>query len=1092
MTDTLVNSIYPVSYFSLPGVDEIQYPDTFWWSSKIRFAALDFTGTDYQSVADGGARTSEILEIDLGRIREINYINMDVLRAPIDIRIEYDIISSPDRDSVWVPISPTANLPYDDRITFDAGIRTSWFNGEYNFTDPKGDMVHARYLRITFTRRDEPFPTKSSGPFEWAVMVKHLRLGRYIADHIDTVGPLLVQDTPAEITPTDLAITGVSSTREARQEFIIPKASVRAGETPNILGFGILIKTADLPAEAVPQDLTQEVSFAWSLWDVTSDSSPLQVRSGIASGAIVGGLSWLDFYLDEASILTGDPNIVGGAYGSGIFGARPYGQGSTDRYELRVSSLNPLVADTVFMHSPNTLSNFAIPGTLTFSNGSTTINTSVDVSSVVRTNDYIVRADIPDQVYTVNAIDATTITINVPFPGPDGDATGLIVFPSSQYDPNAADYVFDGSKNMVMRVWADIGDEGRDVLGNAYRYVNRRQLASYVADDSKAGWMSKALPTPDAVEALYFDVRTTDALGKPALNLIEAIQIAPRTPGVRMNVYYSQQGIGGETPETTNDWDYLLWEPVQVTYVLRRNEVIQLPQAIRAAYVKLEFTALNPLPFNLPTFPRLPPVVYRRFPTWVEDQFNNAQVRTLVEDWFLRNATPVETKILQGLSDPVQEFAYKQREFLGQLALGAITDAQVVNSGLVDIADRALIDPVTATKIYISTSTQYQNSLVLSVDPSSVLGQAVINRFDPTVISAPIEAVADSVVVDQIPVVSTTNDRISESYQNIAQIPMRFNQTCRHEYTIEEAEFNKKAFFVGIQEVAFLRNDYRVEHDDEMISDILHDDEMLVEDTFVREEGTQIPDNTTLYVSYQINPDVFDEPVFLSGFTPVSLAVTGAPARNVLVFSMQKKQGIQYLQNMDYELTYITDENGVRVNQIARSSLGARLVVPKKPVIYVDAGTVISHAIIPSPPTYDASTVISGAIIDDGYSVITETFITDPGTGITTPVIVYTVPDPDPDNPWQPNDHLSNISGPFRPDYGTGTYGGVGNVVAGTYGDLRSLNDDASTAVGVANPSGPDSHLTTDNDTVMGVAVPSATGSYTDGHGGGGSDPSNP
>jgi hypothetical protein len=44
MTDTLVNSLYPVSYFALPGVDQINYPDNFWWSSKLRFSSVAVDG----------------------------------------------------------------------------------------------------------------------------------------------------------------------------------------------------------------------------------------------------------------------------------------------------------------------------------------------------------------------------------------------------------------------------------------------------------------------------------------------------------------------------------------------------------------------------------------------------------------------------------------------------------------------------------------------------------------------------------------------------------------------------------------------------------------------------------------------------------------------------------------------------------------------------------------------------------------------------------------------------------------------------------------------------------------------------------------
>lgn len=1010
MTQALVNSIYPIPYFSLPGVDEIKYPDTFWWSSKARFAAVDVSGANYLSVANGGSRTSEILEIDLGRTRAINYINLDVLRAPIDIKIEYDALSTPARAAVWVPVQKIDGLPFDSSSHFDANIRSAWLNADFHFTDVKGNLVHTRYLRITFTRRDEAWPTDTAAPFQWPVFVKHLRIARYISTLRDTAGPLIGAETPDAPTEETLPIQQGLQTREARQQFIVPASSVRAGESPNILGFGVLVNTTD-EAEVFQSQLPDTAQFGWSLYDVTNQAQPVFLRAGIETGVITAGESWLDFYLADESIVPGD---------------------TTKIYELRFYSLDANASTTVYTNSPNTLSQQTIPGSLSFTNGSTAIATTEDPRAVVEVGSYIIRNDIPDQVYTVTAVTSAQITVNIPFTGATASGTnGSVVFPFSSYDTLNQEYLPDGSRNLVMRVWADIADEGRDVLGNSYRYVTRRQQAEFVIDDTRSGWMSDPVPTPDAVEALYFDVRTTDSENQPALALIEAIRIAPRTPGVRMNVYYCQEGLKGARPVTTNDWDYLLWTPVQQTYTLRRDEVIPLPQPIRAAFIKLEFTALNPLPYNLPTFPPLPPKLYRRFPTWVEDQFNNAQVRNVVEDWFLRSATPVEIDVLKTISDPVLEFEYKQSEFLAALSLGKITADQIVNAGIVDIADRAIIDPTTASKIWVSTSGDYKNTLLLSVDPNSVLGQTVVQRFDPTVLTDSLEATPPSITAGEVPLVSTTNNRISESYQNLAQVPMRFNITSRHVYTQEQAEFNKKAYFVGIEKVEFLRNDYTMVHDDTLIVDILHDDVMLEENSFSRDSGTSIPDGATLYFSYTTSDGtkVTDEEHTLSGFTSQPLAATGGQVFGIFCFSQPNKQGIQYFQNDDFQLSFGTDALGRRITFVTRTEQSNYLGVPLQPIIYVDAGTVISRAVIPSPPTDDAGTVIGVAVI-------------------------------------------SGVEGPFAPDYGAGTYGG------GTYGNLTKDVSDAATVTGVGVESGTDAHEMIESGTVVGVAVISGTDTF--------------
>lgn len=1001
MTDVLVNSIYPVNYFTLPGVDQIQYPDTFWWSSKARFAAVDLDNTNYLAVTDGGLRTAEYLEIDLGRIREINFLNFDVLRAPIDIRVEYDAISTPDRQAIWLPVEKYDNLPFDDYVTYDANNRTAWQNVEYNFSDPKGYMVHTRYLRITFTRRDEGWPANTSSPFRWPVFVKHLRLGRYIAKLRDTVGPLLAQDTPADLDEFVLTSFDSPSTREARQRFVYPGNAQRDDKVPDMLGFGVLINSDS--GEPDFDGNVQEVEMAWSVWDLTDDTTPVKLRSGTETGVVTSGLSWLDFYLDDSLIIEGDLDKI---------------------YELRVSSRNLFACDTVYTHAPNQLSSKAIPGTLDFTNGSTSIATSVDTTSVVRIGDYLIRSDVPDQTYTVNAVDGVSITINVAYPGATTTgSTGAIVYPFSSYDESLFDYALDASKNLVMRVWADVADEGRDVLGNAYRYVTRKERAKYVHDNTRAGWMSEPVPTPDAIESLYFDVRSRDSENNYIPTLIEAINIAPRTPGVRMNVYWTQQNTTGEAPKITNDWDYLLWTPIQETYTLRRNETIEFPQPVKASFIKLEFTALNPLPFKIPDYPPLPPKLYRRYPTWVEDQFNNSTIRNTVEDWFLRSATPVQTKVLASLRSPVQEFEYKQKEFLAALALGSIQADQLISAGIVDIKDKALIDPITASKVFIQGTDQFQSSLLVAVDQDSILGKLVVERFDPNVLSDPIELPPDA-ALDDSGTVSTINDRLTESYQNLAQIPMRFNRTARHVYTYEEAEFNKKAYFVGIDEVRFLRNNYVVVRDDALIVDILYDDTLLEENTWESVALTSIPDGSPLYVSYSVNPDITDEVVFFSGFTPMPLSEKGYPARNVLVYSQPNKQGVQYFQTDDYDLSYRYNDDGVLVTYIARSSLGERLTTPLQDVIYVDAATVIGRGFIPSPPTYDEGVVtgVGVAITDDN-------------------------------------------EGPFLPNYGTGQYGG------GDYENMSGDVPDNASVIGHGVPSGIDSVIKIDAGTVIGIGL---------------------
>lgn len=1002
--DTLVNSIYPLDYFTLAGVKQIDQPDKFWWSSNERFAAIDEAG-NYLRHNNGGTPTSEILEVDLGRIREINYINFDVIRAPIDIKIEYDDISAPNRTPIWRTIVQNGDLPFEDTTSFDVNSKSAWHNVEFHFTNQLGGIVHARYLRITFTRRDEAWPTATAAPFQWAIFARNLRVGRYISVLTDTVGPLLSQDTPNDLVAVTLPNQTVSQTYEARQQFVIPESQVRVGQMPNLLGFGVLINptmdSINLPTSGATDT---SVQFAWSLYDVTNGAANVKLAGGAIGPVDVTGQTWLDVYLDEKQIIAGDTDVI---------------------YELRISSLNPGTCNTLYTHSPNGLSGTGLPGTLTFTNGSPTVTTSVDLTSDLSQNSYIVRTDQPDQPLQVSSVTSTTITLTGAYTGPSETTSASIIYPYSYWNGTA--YVQDGTRNLVIRAWADIADEGEDILGNSYRHVIRKSgstdvllhsggygvatygVGVYGGVATRSGWMSDPKPTPEAVEALYFDVRQQDSTGKNQYAVLDALHISPRTPGIRMSVYYSREGLNGLPPVTVDEWDNIIWEPIHATYTLRRNEIITFPQPVRAAFMKLEFTGLQPLPYRLPNYPPLPPKVYRRYPTWVESMFTNTQLKAVVEDWFLRNATPVETKVLQELADPVREFEYKQNEFLAQLALGKITDAQVVNSTLVDIADKALIDPTTGDKIYIQTPDQYGSPMLATVDQNAILGKMVVAKYDSTVLSQPTEAQNVQTPGTSIPVVSTTNDRISQSFQSLAQTPMRFHQPCRHIYTIEQATFHKKAYFAGIDKVRFLRTDYTQTYDDKLIVDNLYDDTLLEDNSWTRNGETAITDGSKVYVSYEVgNTVVTDEPVLLTGFTAAELSVPGL-VRNVRIHALANGQGVEYFQGQDYQLGYELGPLNERITTIERSNLANRLSVPLLPLVYEDVAVVIGHGVIPSPPTFDQGVV-------SGKGIVTST------------------------------------DGPFVPDYGAGTYGG------GDYGNLTKTLSDTNTVVGVGKPSGTDTY----------------------------------
>jgi len=1023
----LINSIYPVEYFQLPGVDQVDYPDNFWWASKQRFASQYLGSDTYAPLGDGGFLTSEVLEIDLGRIREVNYVNLDVLQAPIDIAVEYDAVSAPDRAAQWAPVTRVQGLPFDNQIFFSAASRTAWHNCDLFFAASQGGLVHTRYLRFTFTRRGDKWPTSTSRPFKWPVMAKHLRLGRFVSRSADTAGPLLTQDTPADLAKSVLAQDVNLETREARQKFRVPPTALRGGDIwPNALGFGLLMEVKapdDDPAADglvdVPSEV--EVSLAWELWDVSDNLAPTRVRAGVYSGVYpvqkwtesppgsgdLVATTWVDWYLEESNPIPTSPDAI---------------------YEFRVRSLDRRAADAVFL-SEQMLSSTLLPGTLGFTSGDATVTTTEDLSLVLRDGCWIQTDAAPDsalQVATVTS--ASEFELTAGFPAADAAAASASrVYPSTVWDGSA--YVEDGAENLVMRVWADVADEGRDVLGNSYRYGVRRDKAAYVVDGTRAGWMSDPAPSKDAVESLYFDVRQYDELeAEFGFALLDGLRVAPRTPGVKMNIYYTRENLDGERPTDQDAWDYLLWTPVsQQSFVLRKNMIVQFPSPVRASFVKLEFTDLDPLPWRVPHYPPLPPKLYRRFPTWVEDQFNNARARNVVEDWWLRNSTPVQQAVVQQIGSPIREFEYKEREFFASLALGEVAADRLIGGNLVSPDDRAILDPTTGAKIYLSFSNKYANTLLVSVDQDTILGRAVVARFDPYASAGATEPPTNGIPPAAVPTVSSVNNRISEAYSHLSQVPMRFNRTARHVYRQDVAEFNRKAFFVGVDEVQFFRNQYTVKHDDAVIKDILHDDELLEFNTWEREETSAIADGQTLYVTYQIGTgtDYYaDEAVTLNANLPARLQGKGSPISNVLIYASPSKRGVQYWQNEDWALSRGVDENGVETHSIARSDYHERLGVPEQPIFYADADIVVGRAKIPAEPHDDGFGVV-GYTPPVGVALVTAVEVYQTPTLDAAEVIGVALPDTAGEGPWVPAyGEMDDSVVLGRPsEYGDGTYG---------------------------------------------------------------------
>lgn len=135
------------------------------------------------------ASGDEYLEIDLGQARAVNFLSFDMIRTPVDIEIDYDVLDQSPRRQ-WAPVYPVDKRYFNTSVVYSPDANP-WYTSTFLFQNRKGEIVFTRYLRLRFSRHTTGQPP---GPFEdaflwdkslqiqnpWSIEVRGLRLGRAV------------------------------------------------------------------------------------------------------------------------------------------------------------------------------------------------------------------------------------------------------------------------------------------------------------------------------------------------------------------------------------------------------------------------------------------------------------------------------------------------------------------------------------------------------------------------------------------------------------------------------------------------------------------------------------------------------------------------------------------------------------------------------------------------------------------------------------------------------------------------------------------------------------------------------------------------
>jgi hypothetical protein len=389
--------------------------------------------------------------------------------------------------------------------------------------------------------------------------------------------------------------------------------------------------------------------------------------------------------------------------------------------------------------------------------------------------------------------------------GVEGDLTNLISFWFSSPNPLVA--TFDkaysdsnvplvgpdgGDLSLMFRVLADTADSGTDFLGNPYRsaVVRSSTAAVEATGDRDQYWLSAPQPSKFAVVNQYFDLSQD---GEAVV--IDSILVDPTTPGVYFHVYYSSDGDPGTSPD---EWDEKLWTPIPQAFQMTTRTSHYLPKPITTKYVKIEYSHLQAKYYSAGEFQK--PMIYKKHPKWVTDYFLARILARNSED-------PLIARRVQVVYDAL-DFAYNY--YTDDVTSAPDNPTTADELAVLRSEDQQFTaDPETLSRIALVFQ-PYLNRPALLGRSDYLLGQFLANSVTgdyPTEQIDRSRAAVDEVIsLEREPVI------VEKSYP-----VMFFYLTARHGYRVAASKFDRdRAYFVGVNEIAFTRDRYDARTDSDL------------------------------------------------------------------------------------------------------------------------------------------------------------------------------------------------------------------------------------------------------------------------------------
>lgn len=627
------------------------------------------------------------------------------------------------------------------------------------------------------------------------------------------------------------------------QTFRFPKDYPRgvSGEesvvVPKLCGFQVDLKVAEGKA------YTATLDWRIDYWN------PIDGWVGVTKGTEIGAQDegdsvWFDIYFDPVDIT----HFWWRKFRFGISGRNssdgsirkiiPY-DGKKVTVDNHILDVVPDVSDTPLLEGrryPFRLPN-GTPGIIEVRGDEALYSEQHGVEGVAYTTPNPYSAEVSTEFVSVNS-DAIDAALNADFAAikaslpqstydtSDSSATEILIPRIVGSDIKA--YLDDGvqilehpdlpgqESSLRFRIIALAPDVDRDCIGSVYRTVTTQSdpesVRTSVGDLRDAYWLSKPNPSQFACEALYFDLRDDSGNSQ----VVDHIVIDPATPGIYMNIYYSNDPAPGIDQDS---WDSLLWSRVDKQYLLRRRETFALPDPITAKYIKLEFTRLQPVWYAPGTF--VLPMQYKKHPKWVMDYYLSYYQHTRAQDLEEAQAIDVSFDALDlaynyYLDDLKQETPSPPTTVQASDGISLLTNflkkEQIIEEALVD--SQTLLRIKTSLHPFVSRpGNQGDFGSLLQKLAQAQSSSSTVNNYP---IENPVSTVASTGEVSSL-------DRDSLIVEKAFPVTS-FYLTSRHYYMVATAPFDHdRAYFAGIKEVTFTREHYASRFDNELYIEIAGD-----------------------------------------------------------------------------------------------------------------------------------------------------------------------------------------------------------------------------------------------------------------------------